>query len=496
MQTLADALFPPLSTSVSAPDDASAVPPTYESDEFGSIGVHYAGTAVFFSKEHQFTNANMIFTTIAFGLGSRLPALGAFIQSAFDSNEELFQHTSHAPLENQAEALIFNPIQAWVGAEEGDVDVDFMIIVDGLDECDDKEVPTEIIGVVKNVFARSIAGVRWSWVFSSRTDMRLREVLVGESAAASPIADEIVVGPANDAEMDAFLTCGFAKIRAAHEVVPVSVDGDASSHPSDEWLTAQDKDAVKWQAAGLYAAAASLLDYIAKPDDDPRARIVLIDSFIGNRDPGMDHPFVKLDRLYRDILARVPTTAVVATKRVLGAISCLQPSSHEQNRPTVDQIADLFDITGAEVHQSLYELHSVISAPNKRCSFQKSSPCPYPLGNAVLSFHHPTFDHFLRTPARSLDWALNLESVHMDLARSCLKELASGDSSKFLKERWYIECWRTGKDTEAALGILPDLFEFDYSMLLHHSTVDRYFVEWLLHLQVRFYVFAGMNLSC
>lgn len=494
MQTLADALLPP-TTSVSASDDIPAEPPSYESDEFGSIGVQYGGTAVFLSKEHQLADVSKVFTTIALGLAGRVPPLAAFVQSAFDANKDAFWHNTFS-LEKQAEILIFNPVQEWVTAEEGEVDVDLIIIVDGIDECDDKKMQREIIEIVRDIFTQKIGGVRWYWVFSSRTEMRLREVLMGKSSTLSPKADEIVVGLASDAEMDAFLDCGLAKIRAMHDIGFVPVDDSTSIEmvtsssllgTQEEWPSPNDKTAIKWQAAGLYAAAASILQYIGKPDDDPRARIVLIDSFIGNKDPGVDHPFAKLDMLYRNILATVPATSVSTTRRVLGTISCLQPSTHKQKLPTLSLVSDLLGIPAEEVHQALYDLHSVVTAPYKRLSRDSafSSQCAYlPYGDGKLTFRHPSFDQFLRTPARSLDWSLNLESVHMDLARCCLKRLGFGDTiSEFARERWYIDCWRTGKDTEAALGILPDLFEFDFTFLPDNSNVDRYFMEWLLHLQ-------------
>ncbi|KAJ3570321.1 hypothetical protein NP233_g4473 [Leucocoprinus birnbaumii] len=489
MQTLADALLPPLTTLVSA--DPHSSPPIYASEEFGSIGINFGGGAIFFSRENKHTDATKIFTTIAFGLASCLPPLAAFIQSAFDANNDLITQKPRC-IREQAELLIFNPIKTWVAGEEGEVDVDFIMIVDGLDECDDKEMQAEIVRVVKDVFKERIEGVRWYWIFSSRAEMRLRGAFFGEHVVMSPETEEIIVHLASDAEMDAFLDCGFAKIREMHDIGSSPADTGTSGSPEvpassadapEEWPSSNDKEIIKWQAGGLYAASASILDYIAKPDDDPRARIVLIDSFIGNKDPGADHPLAKLDILYKNTLATVASASVTLAKRILGAISCLQPSSHKDQRPKVSSVAELLDIPAEKIHEALYDLHSVVSAPHWVPSETFDWPC-LPYGDGKLSFCHPTFDQFLRTPSRSLDWGLNLESVHMDLARCCLKRLAMGDTrSKYPLERWYLECWRTGKDTEAALGILPDLYEFDFTVLPEHAIVDRYFVEWLLHLQ-------------
>jgi len=166
----------------------------------------------------------------------------------------------------------------------------------------------------------------------------------------------------------------------------------------------------------------------------------------------------------------------------------MQPSSHDQQPPTLTLLSDLLDIEVNEISQLLYDLHSVVKCPIEPLNTLRASKKLQ--DRFHLKFHHLSFDQFLRTLARSLDWNLDLESTHMDLARCCLQKLSLGglasQSSRaweFAKERWYVHCWRTGKDTEAALGILPDLFEFDYSVLTDGAVMDRYFVEWLLHLQ-------------
>ncbi|KXN83227.1 Solute carrier family 41 member 1 [Leucoagaricus sp. SymC.cos] len=483
-----DALLPPPFTSVSLSDDTNEEPPTYLTAEFGSIAAQYGGTAMFLSRENQLTDASKLFLTIAYGLASRLPPLAAFVQSAFDANTDLFRNAPHLSMKEQAESLIFKPIQAWVAAEDGDVDVDLLVIIDGLDECDDRKMQTDVVEIVRDVFTKRIEGVRWSWIFSTKTDARFREVFVTGSAAVSPKADEIVISLATEEEMDAFLDCGFAHIRATHPAFPVAIDaGGLTSIPSDhladeEWPTSQEKAATKWQSAGLYAAGASILAYIANPDDDPRARVHPTNSFIGSQYPSPDHPFSALDKAYRNALSQIPAASVPAAKRILGAISCLQPSSRDQKPPTISQIATLFGVRPDEIQQSLKSLHWAVSVPNKLTSKRNSRMPRLSAGDGELKYHHSTFDHFLRAPSRSLNWALDLEAVHLDLARCCLKNLASGQSS-FAIKRWYIDCWRTGEDSEAAMGLLPDLFEFDYSILGDHAIVDRYFVEWLLRLQ-------------
>jgi hypothetical protein len=69
-------------------------------------------------------------------------------------------------------------------------------------------------------------------------------------------------------------------------------------------------------------------------------------------------------------------------------------------------------------------------------------------------------------------------------------DLHSQNTDMYVSQRWFVHCWRTDSgaedSVEAAFGIFPELYELNFNKLGERLVLDRYFVEWLLRVQVRY----------
>lgn len=481
-------------------------------------GAAFMGSGFFFSVKNQATDRRMLFSTLAYGLARGIPGLAPYIQFIFD----VTPNVRDLSLKEQCDTLIINPIRFW--APYATEDYDILMIIDGLDECDGgEETHIEIINVIHQVFDNAkIDRVRWHWVISSRSESWIHSKFL--QFLLHPRVHTISIPLASQVEMTRYIHTSLNEIRTSYLLSPLSTNTRrivrvAPASSSTAWVSNQTIDIIRWHSSGYFAYSASLFAYIDRPNANPHDRLRTVASHTEHASfqHKEDNMFAQLDAMYQYILSRVPLHSQELTKRVLGAISLMQPSSSQDSNPTACVVAELLGITIEELHSALYYLNSVVTAPIERpdsCTGLGDLEEPS-FTNPELTFYHKSFNEFLRNPSRSDTWSIDTSATHADLAKCCLHRILAagpnsdnnrcqhGDADAYLYavKRWFVHCWRTGMDAEgsasAAFAVLPELYEFDYTRLPADVLVDRYFVEWLLLIQVRqhLYVIYGIRLG-
>ncbi|KAF5349624.1 hypothetical protein D9756_008970 [Leucocoprinus leucothites] len=433
----------------------------------------YLGSSLSFSSRNGITDHRKLFPTLAHRLAASSQVLARHIRSAFQANPQAL----HLSLKDQCEKLIVQPIRAWAPSAIGQQDI--LMLIDGLEQCDGGEMTQiEIIQVIHKVFSSlTIDNIRWRWVISSRPEAWLHTTFLSLPSSRIKI---IPISLATAKETEEYILAAVDTRRTRSNI---SLRAYAS--PSTR-INARAMENLRWHSGGHLGYLASLFAYINDPDANDGVRLrevtshVEYASFKHNR----TNMFSQLDAMYHDILSHVSLLSHETTKRVLGAISLMQPSNSNETTPDATTVASLLGLTLQELYEALYHLHSVVNSPVQGANGSLTDP--------ELKFHHKSFDAFLRNNTRSHNWAIDVAAAHADLAKCCMKHINAGSGRNrnqaalaYATKRWFIHCWRTdmgGEDSaDTAFALLPQLYDMDFRNL--PPVVDRYFVEWLLRVQ-------------
>lgn len=431
-------------------------PPTYVLAQPVNPLPQISGACLFLSRENPVADSRQLFADLAHDLARRYPKIAPFIQHAFDITPGI----QDLSLEQQCDSLLVDPIRTW--AQDITEDHQIVVFVDGLDACDGgKSEHLKIIDVIHQSFqSLMVDHVKWQWIISSRSEPWIYSTF--NELTSDPRVQIISVPLASQQETGDYISRSLQGIAGRSGRL----------------------DSIRWHSAGYFAYAASLIAYVDLPTAGRSARFRNVVTHAEHESFKHEHThmFTQLDEMYTDILVRVPLHLRDLTKRVLGAISVTQPSSSGESNPTALMLSKLLGISVEEIHDVLYHLHSVITAGQD-------------FAIPGLTFYHKSFNDFLRNPSRSRDWCIDLLAVHADLAKCCLKKLSvnadeNSPAYQYATKLWFVHCWRAGANPDAPnsmdleLDILSELNKFDYTLLPRDQLVDRYFVEWLLWLQV------------
>ncbi|KAJ7658155.1 hypothetical protein DFH06DRAFT_1196200 [Mycena polygramma] len=335
------------------------------------------GAAFFFARWRiGGSSGKTFFPTIAYQLAQHIPALRKFISEAVEGDPAVCDKS----LEEQARVLIRSP----VASLPADNRKPYLVIVDGLDECEGKPAQSRIIRAIFHISANNTLPLRF--LICSRPEPHIRETFQDRAEFCSVSLDDIFE-PSHDIRR--YLWDKLADIQRKR----------FRTHPP--WPSDADLATLVNKASGQFIYAATVIKFVDDEYSHPveQLRLVLRPSAIQTKISA----FEDLDTLYSSILSQNPDISLVV--RILGAFFAIP----DPDNPTTHCVEFLDNILGLErgtVRFALRGLHSILFIPDS--------------DGGRIRVHHATFHDFLSNPARAGQFYLAPEAHHTELLERCL----------------------------------------------------------------------------
>jgi hypothetical protein len=298
--------------------------------------------------------------TLASQMVATVPATRSFVKAAVRADPALL--TRGVSLATQLERLVYKPFRAAV--KRGLIFKTllrgpFLVVIDGLDECEDKVEVKEFIEHLLAFFKR-YPSTPLRFFITSRVEQHIKECL-----SADGVRLDDLVAHGSDDDILTFLRVSFS-CRAERDMVLA-----AYIQSNGQWPTPGDMNTLVRHIGGSFIFASALFKYIVEPSDDgftPMTRLPLA----LNMNPG-------LDGLY--------THTLTSSQRAPHFFDVISTIALLFGPLPVTGIAELLGIQTFEVLHVLVNLQSIIHIPGT--------------DEQPISFCHTSLRDFLTTESRS-----------------------------------------------------------------------------------------------
>ncbi|KAJ7496294.1 hypothetical protein B0H11DRAFT_2226760 [Mycena galericulata] len=252
-----------------------------------------------------------------------------------------------------------------------------VIVIDGLDECDDQAAQQAILSSIGRSIHESALPIRV--LIASRPEPHLDEIF-----RRSPLLElhrSLNIRQSFE-DVKKFLLHEFTRIHAEHHETMVTVP--------PPWPSSEVIDELVETSSGYFVYASTVIKFIDDKNFRPTERLAMI---MGLVEPDFGLPFAGLDMLYIQILSIVPRRS-----RVLQILTVMSEGLGLQ----VDHIEQLFGLQAGDVRLALRGLHSLIHIPEET--------------TGILTAHHASLYDFLHDSARSGPFCIGTSQHRTSLA--------------------------------------------------------------------------------
>lgn len=348
------------------------------------------GATVFFSSLNNCNRPSRVLPTIAYQLAVRIPAYKEYLEKKMIDDPRLLEKS----VGHQFHSLIVWPYTSLGLATKHGA---WVILLDGLDECDGKEAQISIIKLISR-FSRQYPAAPFVWLISSRPEAHLSVAF--ESREVGGTFWTHYISPNSHLacrDVEKFIRARFEEIRNTYaNLMPAAAP----------WPLERDIVAICDASLGFFIFPSALIRFIDDPHIcDPISQLMVILSVTGEV---QTDPLTTLHTFYSRILDGVPKSMLPDLKLLL-AYALMSPSPIIQNDEGGDNYplvlsATLFGIEQHAVYAVLQKLHSVVRVP----ALSKS-------GLQDIRFYHTSFADFLCDASKSGAYAIDPEHFHKKL---------------------------------------------------------------------------------
>ncbi|KAF6752678.1 hypothetical protein DFP72DRAFT_448948 [Ephemerocybe angulata] len=316
--------------------------------------------------------------TIASQVAAMIPSTAPYIAAALKAHAGLLSQPSS--LATQFQRLVYDPIEAikWDNMGLNLVRKPFIIVIDGLDECSDKEQISHFIDHMLEFFKRN-PRIPLRFFITSRVEEHIRTHLKD----SHQVQLVNLLDHTTDSDIE----------KALHATFVLAAKHDRVIEAYGNWPTPEDLHQLVQHTGCSFIFMATIAKFILHPSNDgltPMDRLPLALSI----DPG-------LDDLYAQTLSQAQH--LPHFKEIIQTLVWVaEPLS-------IIELADLLSIKTYEVVQVLVELHAVLQVPGD--------------DRTPVTFCHTSLRDFL-TDVRRSRYFYASQSHHERLARCCVGVLA------------------------------------------------------------------------
>ena len=331
-----------------------------------------------------------LIATLAYQLAISVPTTRTHIEDAIERDPAIFNKN----LQTQIDALLIKPFQS-----ASSISSHKLIIIDGLDECDDSHAQVAILDAVSRSFHKYHLPIILLVV--SRPELALATSFNNNEPLKQihrRIALDDTYRPNDDIRL--FFSDKFEHIRRTHPLrstIPIS------------WPTQEALRTLVRKASGQFIYAATVIRFVESNRHPPSARLNII---LGISPPGKINPFSELDALYNHIFTFVDD--IQLTLRVLG-LYLMTPSFAALlgalGRTSMSP--ELFlSLEQGDIQRALIDLSSIVS---------------YDESSGEVHVLHASFVDFLSDKRRSNNFYIDMASTSIDFFRRILQYVKGPD---------------------------------------------------------------------
>ncbi|KAF7372962.1 NACHT domain-containing protein [Mycena sanguinolenta] len=333
--------------------------------------VQRLGGCFFFKRGHATRgNSKTLFATIAYQLALNVEDLRIPISGVVEKNPSIMTRS----MATQMQQLISEPCFSHKYRDP------VTIIIDGLDECEGRDVQQEILRVIR--IAASQPRIPFRFIVASRPEPHIHEMI--KSPLSSDSHCSFNVEQCAD-DVRKYLRDEFARIHHEHRTmtrIPLP------------WPSLEILEHLVQKSSGYFIYASTIIKFIDDKNYRPTQRLTLV---LHENSTGSGSAFDALDQLYMTVLCSSPRQSELIP--ILCAIVHLDVGARE---------IDLrFGLADGEAQLLLQGLHSVLNVPDH--------------DYGTISSHHASFLDFLNNACRSQMFSVDGLDRRMKLARSVLE---------------------------------------------------------------------------
>ncbi|RXW20101.1 hypothetical protein EST38_g5761 [Candolleomyces aberdarensis] len=348
-------------------------------------------------------------TTLACQLAAAIPEAAPFIEKAVNTNPGLLRSNLTAQLRH----LVYEPFKAaarsgplrWTTLLKGP----FLIVIDGLDECEDRKDVQAFIEDMLDFFKKNPL-VPLRFLITSRVEQHIQGCLEKDQVRL-----ENLVNHCSRDDIDTFMRACFEAEIKRNPVIKAYIRNHR------DWPAKKDKDKLVDHIGGSFVFASALFKYIVDPTDDQSTPMDRLPHTL-NMNPGLDTLYAKtLSRSknlphFSDIISTLALTfeplPIIGIAELLGIeafevvrvlvnlqaivhipgtddlpVTMCHTSFRDFLMTEIAGISELLGIEGSKVVRVLVNLRPVIDAPDG--------------GDLPVTMRHTSFHQFLTTESRS-----------------------------------------------------------------------------------------------
>jgi len=361
-------------------------------------------TFFFWKTAAERSDISRFVATIAYQIARAIPASRPFIEMVVDADPMIFQQSVDAQLLK----LVIEPLKHLYSTGFDFKDSPFVIITDGLDECQGSGVQSRLVKSLVTAFRRSPICIRI--IIASRPEVYLQSTF--NSSSVQPCVARLALSDKHSAEEDIyrFLEDSFDKIKRKHPL--------ASYIPSC-WPSVGVLHELACKSSGQFIFASTTVKYVGgDPHKLPHHRLDVIRSL---RPPKgeKDMPYADLNSLYHHVLSNV--NDIEAMKQILGVLLILNPLIESKSGcvrciDTAYRMDKFLLWELGETKACLSRLASIIECASSQSGHR-------PLDGDRIHILHASLSDYLLDPSRSNQFYLCQESIFGDCAAYGLHHL-------------------------------------------------------------------------
>jgi len=347
-------------------------------------------TFFFWKTAAERSNIDRFIATIAYQIALAVPALRQLIETAVNTDPMIFKQS----VDVQLAKLIIEPIRLLRSTGFDFKDSPYVIVIDGLDECQGKDIQSRLVKSLAAAFHHSPLRIRI--LIASRPEVYLQSTF--NLTSLQPHLSRVALSGEYSAEKDIwrFLEDSFDKIRSEHPL--------ASYIPSP-WPSVDVLREFTKKSSGQFIFASTAVKYTGgDPYELPTRRLDIIRRLQPPRGDE-DLPYAELNSLYHHVLSGVGDIEKV--KHVLGVLVVVPVDLVRVGFYTTQSIDDFFFWQPGETKACLSPLESIIGCD----------------GEGRISIFHASLSDFLLDPSRSYQFHLCQESILGDCTAMGLRRL-------------------------------------------------------------------------
>ncbi|KAK1235269.1 hypothetical protein PQX77_001511 [Marasmius sp. AFHP31] len=395
----------------------------------------------FFRADPNRNNPSALWLTIADGLASTIPAMRNVIGEKISKNPSVLE----SALENQFHELILTPasMMSQRQAITGALPCPNIVVIDGLDECGDKETQLRILSAIQSAYQQApLFPLRF--LICSRPESWIWEAFAREPLVQFSTKIDLDNSLAAHEDIRRYYLHYFHEIVASPKYNQVRF--------SDPWPSEEDLNILVERASGQFTYAETAIKFIKDAFDDPMDLLYLILESAPSRRPRTS-PYSQLDALYDVILNASPDYEGVMS--ILATILILP----DYLEPTPAHIELVLGLPPGKVGLTLRGMHSELDIRGR---------------GDTIRLYHTSFRDYLVNEARSRNFHIDLGAQQYAIAYRWLRGLTSskiqtysakqarGEVTESFFTKWIGLCTSLPEPTQ---DLLDDLWNVDLASI-------------------------------